>query len=37
MEVTGPLYKSYVIFWFKRGARSVEIRDHLKLLKVRRE
>jgi len=34
-EITGPLYKSYTIFWFKRGTHSTEIRDHLKLLKAR--
>lgn len=36
MEVTGPLYRSYIIFWFKRGTRSIEIRDHLRLLKAPR-
>ena len=34
MEITGPLYKRYTIFWFKLGTKSVEIRDHLRLLKV---
>ena len=34
MEITGPMYKTYTVFWFKRGTRSREIRDHLRLLKV---
>ena len=38
LDIAGPMYKTYTVFWFKMGTRSKEIRDHLRLLKpVRRE
>jgi len=33
LDIAGPMYKTYTVFWFKMGTRSKEIRDHLRLLK----
>ena len=35
IDGTGPMYKTYTVFWFSMGTRSQEIRDHLRLLKPR--
>ena len=34
-EYLGALYMMYTVFWFKMGTKSDEIRDHLRLLKIK--